>query len=134
MLVENWADGNTGHGFSLTLFAGESPGDTMLLRNVAHGNSDGFHLEGEPGSGNDAKECAVLMRNRADANSGDGFHTDADNNNNVYVKNDANGNGGAGMRDVNSSGSGTAGTDNNYNANDCAANTGGDSILAGLCN
>ena len=144
VLVDNWAKGNMAHGISLTLFDGDSPRDTMLLRNFAEGNTfDGFHLEGEvpnPEEDDDGKECAVLMRNRAGgptvemANGGHGFNTDAANNNNVYVKNDASGNGGAGMKDVNSSGSGTAGTDNNYTANDCAANTLGDSNLAGLCN
>ncbi len=123
VLIENRAINNKEHGFSLSLLGGVRPRQTMLDHNVARGNTlDGFHLEGAtPGT-----EKNVLMRNLAEANGEDGFDTDADNNGNRSVANDANGNTGAGMRD--------AGFSNIYTANDCAANGGGASVPLGLCN
>jgi hypothetical protein len=72
-----------------------------------------------------------VVDNRVLANSGPGFFTDADSNDNTFRANRATGNSIFGFWDV-SSGGGTAGTANSYSRNKAKDNVEGDSFPAGL--
>ena len=122
------SDGNTlttnkawrnGEGFFLILTSGNTLAGNRALR-----NGQGFHLTLSDGT--------TLLRNTALGSGANGFVASATSVSNTFTRNQSFKNGKFGYIDF-STGSGTAGTDNDYDGNLCTFNTAGGSGPTSLC-
>jgi len=107
-------------------------------RGIRFLNSDNNTLEKNTANGNSNNGIDIrnsdentLEKNTVENNVRDGFLVNSVSNDNTFTKNNSNDNGGFGILDF-SSGTGTAGTTNTYNKNECSGNT-GSSDPSGLC-